>query len=245
MRATWANNLRQVACYRLQAHTASGLLAVQYIAVFVLLHDFELAHLQFLLSLPLKPLLLSNHHLLPFTPLDFFIHPCLVELIVKHVFVRILQLVLVKTLLFDLLGSLNPASFIFLELGLLDTVFLLLFTRCKVFHVFLVNMRLLVESCTLVSKISLLIGVKRIIVQLLASGQIYSRLARLESTNHATSTTDRCSTGRLNTRSSRGQAALKLFHDRMLGLTAVMHVRSASHLGKNRRTLISYGLLVK
>ena len=87
MCATWANNLRQVACYWLQAHTASSLLAVQYVAVFVLLHHFELAHLQFLLSLPLKPLLLSKHHLLPFTPLDFFIHPCLVKLIVKHVFV--------------------------------------------------------------------------------------------------------------------------------------------------------------
>ena len=87
MCATWANNLRQVASYRLQAHTASSLLTIQYVAVFVLLQDLELAHLQFLLSLPLKPLLLSKHHLLPFTPLDFFIHPRLVHLIVEHVFV--------------------------------------------------------------------------------------------------------------------------------------------------------------
>ena len=87
MRASWAHNLRQIPSNRLQAHTPGRLLVIEHIVVIFLLHHLELAHLNILLSLPLLPLLIDSHQLLPLVPLDFFIHPRLVHLIVEHVFV--------------------------------------------------------------------------------------------------------------------------------------------------------------
>ena len=87
VRASWAHNLRQITSDRLQAHAPGRLLIIEHIVVIFLLHYLELAHLYILLSLPLLPLLIHGHQLLPLVPLDFFIHPRLVHLIVEHVFV--------------------------------------------------------------------------------------------------------------------------------------------------------------
>lgn len=103
----------------LQAEATCRLLPIEHIAVLILLHDLQLTHLRLLLPLHFLPLLRNHGYALSLAGLHFLVHPVLIELVVKHVLVRVLQLVLVYALLFDLLSGGGAASFLTLTVVLL------------------------------------------------------------------------------------------------------------------------------
>ena len=174
------HSLWQVAGNRLQAHAASRFLAIKYMAVLILLCDPLLAHLIALLPLHLIPVLLDLSQLLLLAPLDLLGEPRLIELIIEHVLIGVLQFILVDALLLNMLGSLHPARLVPRALLLLDPVLFFLFTGREICHVLLVDVRLLVERCALVRQVPLLVRVERIILQLGTRGQVSARLARLK-----------------------------------------------------------------
>ena len=107
-------------------------------------------------------------------------HAVLIHLVVEDALVGILHFSLVQLLLFELLLGLNTASFLTCFVFFFETLFILLLTQSEVSHVLLVDVRLFVQSSTLLRQVSLLVRVPRILLQLRHRRQIASRLARLQ-----------------------------------------------------------------
>ena len=122
------------------------------------------------------PLFAHSLRLLPLLIFDLLLHAVLVELVVEHVFVRVLQLRLVNASLLHLLLRLHALLLIHNALLLFVPVFLLLLANREVLHVLLVDVGLLVESSSLVGEVALLICVPRIVIKFWRSRQVCNRL---------------------------------------------------------------------
>lgn len=169
-----------IACNGLQAKAAGGLLTVEDLTVLALLLHFELLHLALLLPLHLVPLPRHRSNGSSLHVLDILLHALLVDLVIQDALVRILHFVLIHPLLLDLLSSLRASDFFLDLLCLLELLlFFLLFQR-EVGHMFRVNMSLLVQSCALGGQITLLVHVKRIVLELGHGGHVGARLARFQ-----------------------------------------------------------------
>ena len=123
------------------------------------------------------PLLRNSGDVSLLTVLNFLHHPVLIELVVKHVLVRTLELLLVDALLFDLLCGLGASGLLALHILLLDPVLCLLLLHGKISHMLLVDVRLLVKSRALMCHKSLLVSIPGIVVELGARRQVLARLA--------------------------------------------------------------------
>ena len=88
--------LRQVACNLLKTQTSCRFLTIKHLPVLILLLHFELTHRRLLLAHHILPLLCCHHLMHLVLVVDILLHPVLVQLVIKHALIRVLQLVLVQ-----------------------------------------------------------------------------------------------------------------------------------------------------
>ena len=143
----------------------------------MLLLSAELPHLILLLLLHLLPLLGHALDGEAITLLNLLGHPILLHLSIENALVRVLHLSLVQSLLLNLLLTLDTSHLFSLSILLLDKLLLLLLLLRKVVHVFLVDMILFVESCTLYCLETLLIGLPWVILKFRHRGQVAAGMA--------------------------------------------------------------------
>ena len=158
--------MRNITSDLLQTQTSSRLLSIENLTVLLLLLLLQLSHLAILLPLQFYPLLVHSSIAHPLALLNIFGHLLLLQLAIKNALIRILHFSLVQALLFDLLLALDSPHFFSLVVLLADSFFFLLLLDREIVHVFLVNMRLLTQSCTLRCLESLLICLPRVVIQL-------------------------------------------------------------------------------
>ena len=87
----------------------------------------------------------------------------LVDLVVEHASIRILKLCFVDVLLLKLLLSLNLAPLVLEPIESLLLFLFLLLWHCEGVHVLGIDLVLFVDCCFLVSQVSLLIGIERVV----------------------------------------------------------------------------------
>lgn len=168
--------MRNITSDLLQTQTASRLLSVENLTVLILLLLLQLSHLAILLPLQFLPLLVHSCIAQPLALLNFFGHLLLLQLAIKNALVRILHFSLVQALLFDLLLALDSPHFFPLVILLADSFFFLLLLDREIVHVFLINVRLLTQSCTLRRLKSLLVRLPWVVIQLRHRIKIHARL---------------------------------------------------------------------
>ena len=154
-------------------------MTVKDLAVFHLLLHLEIAHLALLLPLHLVSLRGYPRQVQLLMSFDVLRHLVLIHLIVQDALVRILKFMLVHLLLLDLLCGSHTLRLISLQVLQLELFFLRLLLQSEVVHVLLVDMSLLVECCALLSYVSLMVGIKGVVLELIMHWQVASRLARL------------------------------------------------------------------
>lgn len=181
---TWANTrltcVRHIANYWLKSEATSRLLSIENLAVLALLLHLKLLHLAFLLSLHLLTLSSYGCDSRLVLHLNVTLHSLLIDLSIKYRLIRVLHLILVHSLLFDLLSSLGAARLLSHLFSLFDLLLLFLLLQCEIGHVFRIDVCLLVQCRTLMGQIALLVGIPRVVLQLGHRGQITTRLARLK-----------------------------------------------------------------
>ena len=161
----------------LKSETSRNLLSIEDISVLILLHHLHLAHLAILLSLHFLPLMIHPRQVCLLSKLNLLVHPLFVHLTVKDAFVGVLDLILVHALLLNLLLGLYAAIFLPHTILLFILLFLFLLPNCEIIHVLLVDECLFIDCSILMSKVTLLVCVPRIIFELGHQGKVASRLA--------------------------------------------------------------------
>ncbi len=226
-------NLRGFSRNCLQSQSTSGFLTVENMAIFTLLLDLQLPHLVVLSFLHCISLSCDLSDLLFLNLLDLFTHQVLVHLIIQHAFVWVFHVCLVHALLLYLLLCLHNAPFFTISFKLFDLLLFFLLLNCKVSHMLRVDVSLLIESCSLLGQISLLVGIPRIVLEFWHRRQVASRLTWLHPN------IGDCTSSRIHAHHIRSAIAitcidsLELVQECSFRLASMVRVGACTHLSHN------------